>query len=149
MKITDEQIEETIEDYNKRIDAYLADKAEKKRSQKVNQRIKKYHRDSSYKVWKARHPFQHLSLRQSKQGIFITPQQLWSMAKKQRCLCPISGRKLKNGDIHVDHIIPKSKGGDNTISNLQLVPSIINMSKNCLYIKDFIALCKDVANHQH
>ena len=32
-------------------------------------------------------------------------------------------------DIHVDHRIPLSKGGEHTIENLQLLPAYLNLSK--------------------
>ncbi|MGB3513011.1 MAG: HNH endonuclease signature motif containing protein, partial [Microcoleaceae cyanobacterium] len=44
------------------------------------------------------------------------------LIKKQKGICPHCGLNFKSEDLlEVDHIIPKSKGGKDTYSNLQLL----------------------------
>ena len=43
--------------------------------------------------------------------------------------CPRCGKKFRASGIDVDHIIPQSQGGDNSIDNLQLLCAHCNRSK--------------------
>lgn len=43
--------------------------------------------------------------------------------------CARCGRKFRRGEMDVDHIIPKSRGGDNSRYNLQLLCKHCNRSK--------------------
>lgn len=72
---------------------------------------------------------------------------LWGLAKRQRLLCPVSGRKLSNRNISIDHIVPLSKGGTHDISNLRLTIKEINYARINMSDADFIALCREVAAH--
>ncbi len=46
-----------------------------------------------------------------------------------------------------DHILPKSKGGDNSINNLGICTKAANMAKHDLSFLEFIQLCKSVLQH--
>lgn len=96
-------------------------------------------------VDKNKHYLKHLARLQKRKGILITAFDLWKLAKKQKMKCPYTGRPLIKGDIHVDHITPKCKGGLNDISNLQLLPSEINYFKSGYMEDKWIRLCKEVA----
>lgn len=52
------------------------------------------------------------------------------LSKKQSGCCGICHARLPISSIHVDHIIPLSKGGDNSISNLRLVCASCNLQKS-------------------
>lgn len=43
--------------------------------------------------------------------------------------CPRCGRKFRKSQMHVDHIIPQSKGGDHSRYNLQVMCPHCNCSK--------------------
>lgn len=43
--------------------------------------------------------------------------------------CIKCGKKYRRGDMDVDHIVPKSKGGDSSRENLQLICKHCNRSK--------------------
>ena len=43
--------------------------------------------------------------------------------------CPRCGRKFRKKQMHVDHIVPQSKGGDNSRYNLQVMCPHCNCSK--------------------
>ncbi len=53
-----------------------------------------------------------------------------SVREKQKDLCNICKFKLQEGKFHVDHIKPKSKGGDDGGDNLQLICIPCHSKKN-------------------
>lgn len=71
-------------------------------------------------------------------GEKIAVGQVWSLAKKQKLKCAISGVKLNNRNISVDHIIPFAKDGKNTIENIQLVHVLLNRAKSDLLPDEFL-----------
>lgn len=66
--------------------------------------------------------------------------QLW---KAQRGICALTGRRLDRF-AEVDHIIPKSRGGTDHISNLRWVCRTVNLAKRDLTDAEFSALCNEV-----
>lgn len=44
--------------------------------------------------------------------------------------CPKCGRKFRDKQMDADHIVPKSKGGDNTRNNIQMLCYHCNRSKS-------------------
>ena len=62
----------------------------------------------------------------------------WRMPllSKQNNICPISGKYISPKDAndpnvtHLDHIIPRSRGGQTTKENCQLVYKIANLQKS-------------------
>lgn len=94
--------------------------------------------------WK--HPFTRMAksiLKRDKKSI-ITSKNLWSLAKKQKMICALTGEKLTNKNISPDHIVPLSLGGSSDISNIQLVIKDANLAKHYLSQEKFIDLCKKV-----
>lgn len=64
--------------------------------------------------------------------------------------CYLSGRNINPYDgktCHIDHKIPVSKGGDNSINNLGFTCKEVNMSKSDMTIDEFLTLCKDVLTY--
>ena len=66
--------------------------------------------------------------------------------KEQRGLCALSGRKLDRS-AHIDHILPRSRGGSNKLSNLQFLAPEVNVAKSNMTDEEFIKLCQDVVNN--
>jgi len=66
------------------------------------------------------------------------------LAKRQKMLCALTGRRLTNENISPDHIIPISKGGTHDIGNIRLVDRDANIARASLSDEDFLKLCKDV-----
>ena len=100
------------------------------------------------KTNKAKYPFTHFSRDfYHRRKVKITPFQFWSIAKKQKLMCPLTGRKLNGDTMSLDHIIPVSKGGNHNVSNLQFVHVDINYAKRNLLQEEFVRLCKEVSHH--
>jgi 5-methylcytosine-specific restriction endonuclease McrA len=75
--------------------------------------------------------------------IRATYKELASQWKKQKGLCALTNRKL-NRNAQLDHIIPKIKGGEDSIGNLRWVCAEANLAKRELFDDEFIQLCMDV-----
>lgn len=62
-------------------------------------------------------------------------------------LCYLTGRKIDLMDgksYHLDHIIPKNKGGANSLDNCNIACKDANQAKGNLLYDEFIELCKEV-----
>jgi hypothetical protein len=65
--------------------------------------------------------------------------------------CALTGKPIdlmKPRTYQLDHIIPRSRGGENTLSNCQLVCKEVNLAKHTLNSEEFVQLCRDVINYQ-
>jgi len=65
-------------------------------------------------------------------------------------ICYLTGRKIDLSDsksYHFDHIIPFTKGGENTLENLGLTCKEANKAKDDLSVEEFLQLCKEVLQH--
>jgi hypothetical protein len=65
-------------------------------------------------------------------------------------VCYLTGRNIDltlPKTYQCDHIIPISKGGDNSLNNLGLTCKNANMAKSDMSLDEFIQLCKDVLEH--
>jgi 5-methylcytosine-specific restriction endonuclease McrA len=64
--------------------------------------------------------------------------------------CALTGRPIefnKPETYEYDHIQPLSRGGDNALSNLQILCPEANQAKGSLTDQEFIELCKEVVIH--
>lgn len=65
-------------------------------------------------------------------------------------ICSLTGKQIdlmKPKTYQLDHIVPRSKGGENTLSNCQLVCKEANMAKHNLSSEEFVKLCRDVVDY--
>lgn len=65
-------------------------------------------------------------------------------------VCYLSGRPidLENArSYELDHVIPRSRGGDNSLDNLGVTTREINRAKGRLTNEEFILMCIDVVKH--
>ncbi len=68
----------------------------------------------------------------------------------EQTICYLTGRPIDLKEprlYHFDHIVPVSRGGKNTLSNLGIACKEANMGKSNLLLDEFIQLCKDVLEH--
>lgn len=72
-----------------------------------------------------------------------TARQLASLWKYQKGKCALTGKRLDR-TAQLDHCLPKAKGGEDRIENLQWVCAEINRAKRDLTHDQFISLCKSV-----
>jgi 5-methylcytosine-specific restriction endonuclease McrA len=64
--------------------------------------------------------------------------------------CSLTGRSinlLDSRSYQLDHIMPRAKGGDNSLDNCQLTCREANQAKHELTTEEFIALCREVVSH--
>jgi CRISPR/Cas system Type II protein with McrA/HNH and RuvC-like nuclease domain len=64
--------------------------------------------------------------------------------------CYLTGRPIdvnQTRSYHFDHVVPVSKGGDNSLDNLGLCVKEANVAKNNLTVEQLIELCKDILQH--
>lgn len=78
----------------------------------------------------------------------VTPWQLFHLAHKQELKCAISGQKLTNENISLDHKIAMSQGGKNSIDNLQLVTFDVNIMKRAYNQDKFLKLIDLISFYQ-
>jgi len=65
-------------------------------------------------------------------------------------ICNLTGRSIdieNTRSWELDHIVPASKGGSDTIDNCQITCKEANFAKGDLSMDEFINLCKDVLTH--
>lgn len=66
-------------------------------------------------------------------------------------VCYLTGRPIDLNcpqTYHLDHIVPRCKGGDNSLENLGFTCKEANQAKSGLLLEDFISLCKDILEFQ-
>lgn len=82
---------------------------------------------AKHKAYKTNRFFWTRSLRH---GRGATAGELWSLWHKQRGRCALTGARLTRETAHLDHRVPRSKGGANTVDNLQWVHDMANRAKH-------------------
>lgn len=104
------------------------------------------------KNWYYRHPFKRMLKAVKKRGKIegeLKPIDFWKLAKLQKMICPLTGRRLSSENISVDHIVPLSKGGKNLIDNFRLVDKHANLARLNYTDEEFFQLCQDIIQHQN
>ena len=118
----------------------------KRRSKEYHKRYRLLHK-AKYFVYKACHINGSHKHKDNIDSKSLANYLFW-IWHKQRGKCALSGIKLKGDETtHLDHILPRCRGGSNHPSNLQFVDARVNKAKNGLTHNEFINLCQSVVNH--
>jgi 5-methylcytosine-specific restriction endonuclease McrA len=69
--------------------------------------------------------------------------------ESQGGLCPYTGRALTYGTAEIDHVAPRWLHGKDALvaENIVWVHPDVNRAKSGLTHEEFIALCRDIADH--
>lgn len=73
----------------------------------------------------------------------VTPWQLATLWIGQRGRCALTGDKLDRAAV-LDHRIPRSRGGQHDVANLQWVTAAANTAKSDMLPEQFISFCARV-----
>ena len=67
----------------------------------------------------------------------------------EETICYLSGEpiNLKENQYQLDHIQPKSRGGDNSLANLGIAHSVVNMMKHNLTPIELLEWCAKILEH--
>lgn len=77
-------------------------------------------------------------------GEIATGAELMRLLKQQEYRCALTGEKLTPDTAQLDHKTPKSKGGGDTLDNLQWLDRTVNRMKGSMTTEEFIAVCRRV-----
>lgn len=77
----------------------------------------------------------------------LTADNLQRIWERNPGVCALTGRPLNLMDAHLDHIIPRSRGGANSPENLRWVCAEANTAKGNLLDSEFSTLCFQVAEY--
>jgi len=64
--------------------------------------------------------------------------------------CYLSGELIdlrETNSYSIDHIVPASKGGENTLENAGLISSSINKMKSDITVEEFLKKCVQILEH--
>lgn len=64
--------------------------------------------------------------------------------------CYLTGKEIdlsKSRSYSLDHVVPRAKGGDNSLDNCRLSSREANMAKSDLSLEEFISLCQSVVDN--
>ena len=70
---------------------------------------------------------------------------IWGILNKQKYKCAYTGIDLEPGvNASLDHIIPKTKGGSNDLTNIQWIDKDVNIFKGGMMHAKFIEVIKKI-----
>lgn len=87
--------------------------------------------------------------RKTQKTMFTVDQLLEKIGDSPKCY--LTGRPIditKGETYHLDHIVPRTKGGDNSLENCNIACKEANIAKSNLDLEDFYKLCEEVLNNR-
>lgn len=85
------------------------------------------------------------SARKPRRGKHANDAELHHLLEVQQYKCALTGRELEPAIACLDHKMPKSMGGSDSVDNLQWIHTDANRAKGTMSMETFITLCRDVA----
>ena len=82
---------------------------------------------------------------QDKQYKRLTARQLEKKLEEQAYKCRLTGVEMTPALASLDHIDPRSLGGNDDIKNIQIVLAGVNKAKGTMTQSQFISMCLSVA----
>lgn len=128
--------------YNKNHDYHIQRKRKynKEASEKISEHKRKYyilHRERELlrcKKWAKLNPEKatQKSMKRYaiKKSVTIEKVDYSEILKRDGCICHICGKPVDKNDIHFDHVIPLSKGGNHSMNNIKVSHSHCNLVKS-------------------
>lgn len=136
-------IEETRKAKREYMARKRAENPEKVREYQLNHHFKNHEKNkASMRAYASKRFFWVKAMKLKGEGR-ATTKQIASLWKKQKGLCALTGEKLDRTS-QLDHILPKAKGGNDYIENLQWLSQEVNLAKRDLTDDEFIKLCASV-----
>ena len=77
----------------------------------------------------------------------MTAKQLEKKLQDQQFKCALTGVEMTPTLSSLDHVDPRSMGGEDDISNLQIVLPCVNKAKGTMSQAQFVAMCHAVSRH--
>jgi 5-methylcytosine-specific restriction endonuclease McrA len=93
--------------------------------------LKRLKRDNFF-VWKARRSY-----------VWLTAAELKTLWVRQHGRCALTGRALDD-TAELDHVVPRSRGGENSFKNARWLCREANQAKRDLLDTEFLGLCREV-----
>lgn len=82
-----------------------------------------------------------------KRTMEVTTAQIIALLESQAYRCALTGTKLTPHTAMLDHMLPISRGGENSMENIQVLRSDINRTKGTLTNEEFVDICREVVAH--
>lgn len=75
----------------------------------------------------------------------VTGKSLFRLAESNGFRCGLSGTEMHPDDASIDHVIPLSKGGSHTLSNIAVIHMTVNRMKGEMDHAEFVRWCTLIA----
>ena len=81
----------------------------------------------------------------------VTIADLIKLYINQNGICALCGDDIvfDTKNTHIDHIVPRAKGGEDEIENFEFACSTCNYAKRDMSLKEFVLMCLKVENEYH
>jgi len=96
------------------------------------------------------HHFSYIKIENRVKRMFNLEQLIEKIGSEPKCY--LTGRKIdleQSRTYQLDHIIPRSKGGDNSLENCGLACKEANQAKNDLTLDEFYSLCEEIVKYKN
>ena len=116
--------------------------------QQINSNLKQTNRNINKILYQKIAVFSRLNSKDYNHMSFTVEELLQKIGDNPTCV--LTGRSidlLNSRSYQLDHIVPRAKGGTNSIDNCQLTCREANQAKHELTLDEFINLCREVVNH--